>query len=68
MANDEYLKLFNARVTVLETLGGQLPVHETLVISKPKVMGVSSEDIENPEEKTDEATYVKCSKLLRRST
>ena len=48
MANDEHLKLFNARVTVLETLGSRLPVHEALVMAKLKGMGVSSEDEEKP--------------------
>ena len=49
LPKDEYLKLFNARVTVLETLGGQLPMHEALVISKLTAMGVSPEDMEEPD-------------------
>ena len=36
MPNDEYLTLFNARVTVLETLGGTLTVHRVLVLKKIK--------------------------------
>ena len=51
MANAEYIKLFNARVTVLETLGGRLPVHEALVIVKLKAMGLSSGDEEKPDDK-----------------
>ena len=58
MPNDEYLKLFNARVTVLENLGGQLPIHEALVIAKLKTMGVSPEDLENPEERPDQEMYM----------
>ena len=34
MPNDEYFKLSNARVTVLEILGGPLPIHLKLVIAK----------------------------------
>ena len=31
MPNNEYLKLYNTRVTVLETLGGTLPIHPKLI-------------------------------------
>ena len=37
-------------VTFLETLGSPLPIHEALVIAKFKTMGISSKDLENPEE------------------
>jgi hypothetical protein len=52
MPNDEYLKLFNSRVTVLETLGGRVPVHDTLVLAKLKDMGVSPEDEDKPSDDT----------------
>ena len=45
--NKEYLKLFNARVTVLETLGGTIPVNEALILEKIKKQGFTSEDLEN---------------------
>ena len=49
MPNNEYLKLFNAQVTVLETLGGPLPIHPALVIKKLGTLGVTGSDIENPD-------------------
>ena len=48
MLNDKCLKLFNARVTILETLGGPLPVHPALVIVKVGTLGVTGSDIEHP--------------------
>ena len=59
MPNDEYLKLFNARVIVLETLRSPLPIREALVIAKLKTMGISSKDIENPEEMPNRCMYMK---------
>ena len=59
VSNDEYLKLFNARVTVLETLGGRLPMQEALVIVKLKTMGVSAGDLGKPEERPDRELYMK---------
>ena len=56
--NDEYIKLFNARVTVLTTLGGHLLIHKALVLAKLETMGISAGDLENPEERPDQATYV----------
>ena len=49
--NDEYLKLFNARVTVLETLGCTIPVNEALILEKIKKQGFTSDDLENTAER-----------------
>ena len=46
MPNNEYLKLFNARVIVLETLGGPLPIHPKLVTAKLVLMGLMGTDLE----------------------
>ena len=48
MPNDEYIKLFNSYVTVLETLGGQLHIHLKLVHAKLALMRHKGQDIENP--------------------
>ena len=49
MPNDEYLKHFNTRFTVLETLGGPLQIHPALVIEKLGTPGMMGSDIENPD-------------------
>ena len=59
MPNDEYLKLFNAKVVVLETLGSRLPIHEALVLAKLETMGISAGDLENPEERPKQEQYMK---------
>ena len=51
MPNDEYLKLFNTRVTVLETLGGTLPIDKALVLKKIKKQGFSQEDLDHAAER-----------------
>ena len=49
MPNNKYLKIFNARDTVLDTLGGPLPIHTALVIAKLGTLGLTGSDIENPD-------------------
>ena len=39
MPNNEYIKLSNSRVTVLETLGVPLPIHSKLINAKLELMG-----------------------------
>ena len=46
MPNDEYLKLFNAQVTALGTLGGPLQIHLQLVTKKLVLMGLTGTDRE----------------------
>ena len=46
ISNDKSLKLFNLRDTVLETLGGHLPIHPKLI--NKKLVGMSCSDLENP--------------------
>ena len=40
ITNDDYLKLFDSQVTVLETFGGGVPKHPLLVKHKSVVAGV----------------------------
>ena len=46
--NDKYVKLFNSRATVLETLGGPLPIHPKLVHAKLVLIGLKGQDLDNP--------------------
>ena len=59
MQNNEYLKLFNTRVTALETLGSRLCIHKALVIEKLKNTGINDGDLVIPEERPDKDSCVK---------
>ena len=43
----------------METLGGQLPIHEALVLAKLDTMGIYARDLENPDERPDQESYAK---------